>query len=120
MYTSKASLVDAMRQQITSSPSQAAKALVRVYEYQTEDEKQARDVKSHNGVGFKPQDAKLLSGIAVWVLSGKALTPRQYEAVRKMIGKYAGQLVDQAISRGLIQKVDGKYLYGKDLVEAKG
>lgn len=118
-FTSKTSLVAAMRSQITSDEARAARALLRIYQYQTLDEKSSRDVKHRNGCGFMPQDAKLLSGIACWVLAGHALTPKQFDAVRNRIGKYAGQLVDQAIARGLIQKHGANYLWGKALA-AKG
>lgn len=117
-FTSKEALATAMREQITRDGIRAARALVRIYQYQAQDEKRARDVRYRNGVGFMPQDAKLLTGIACWVLAGHTLTEKQFACVRDRIGKYAGQLVDQAISRGLIQKVGKEYLWGKALQAA--
>lgn len=114
-YTSKEALAAAMREQITRDGIRAARALVRIYQYQSHDEKQSRDVRHRNGVGFMPHDAKLLSGIACWVLAGHTLTEKQFACVRDRIGKYAGQLVEQAISRGLIRKVGKEYLWGKAL-----
>lgn len=115
IFTSKAALVTKMRAQITRDEKQAARALIRIYNYQVEDEKKSRDVKYHNNVGFMPQDAKLLSGIACWVLAGHALTERQFNAVKDRIAKYAGQLVNQAIERGLIVKWGHMYVWGQQL-----
>lgn len=117
-FTSKEALTAAMREQITRDEARAARALVRVYQYQAQDEKRARDVRHRNGVGFMPQDAKLLTGIACWVLAGHTLTEKQFACVRDRIGKYAGQLVEQAISHGLIKKVGKQYLWGKALQAA--
>lgn len=117
-FTSKESLTAAMREQITRDGKRAACALVRIYQYQAQDEKKARDVRYRNGVGFMPQDARFLTGIACWVLAGHELTERQFECVKDRIGKYAGQLVEQAIRRGLIKKVGKQYLWGKALQAA--
>lgn len=117
-FTSKEALTAAMREQITRDGKRAARALIRIYQYQAHDEKKARDVRFRNGVGFVPCDARLLSGIACWVLAGHELTEKQFACVKDRIGKYAGQLVEQAISRGLIQKVGKSYLWGKALQAA--
>lgn len=114
-FTSKEALIEKMRLQITRDERMAARALIRIYDNQVADEKQARDVKYRNGVGFVPQDAKLLSGIARWVLAGHTLTEKQFDAVKDRIAKYAGQLVDQAIRRGLIVKWGHKYVWGQQL-----
>ena len=115
VFTSKTQLIEKMRAQITRDEKQAARALIRIYNYQVTDEKKSRDVKYHNNVGFMPQDAKLLSGIACWVLAGHTLTEKQFNAVKDRIAKYAGQLVNQAISRGLIVKWGHIYVWGKQL-----
>lgn len=115
VFTSKAALVEKMRAQITRDEKQAARALVRIYSYQVEDEKKRRDVRYRNNVGFMPQDAKLLSGIACWVLAGHELTEKQFNAVKDRIAKYAGQLVNQALRRGLIMKWGHIYVWGQQL-----
>lgn len=111
IYTSLKALESAMREQITRTPQQARKALLRICEYQTQSEIRVRSVISRNGCGFKPQDARLLTGIAAWCKAGKELTPSQFEAVKGRIAKYAAQLVRHSIEKGLIRKEGKVYTY---------
>lgn len=117
-YTSKSALVAAMREQITRDEPHVRRALIRIYNNQVGDEKRSRSVRYRNGKGFKPQDAKMLTGIACWVIAGHTLTERQFNAVRQRIVKYAAQLVDQAIEWGWIQKRGREYVYGSALKAA--
>lgn len=113
--TSKDGLVSKMRAQITRDATQAARALLAIYRNQTMTEQRDRATRHRNGIGFTPIDAEFLTGIACWVKAGHALTPRQFEAVRDRIGKYAGQLVTQSLQRGTIVKQGRVYLWGAQL-----
>jgi hypothetical protein len=72
------------------------RALVAIFNRQTEDEKRSEDTKHTNTVGFSSSDAKLGTYYAKWVLSGKHLTGSHLERARKMAHKYRRQLTEQA------------------------
>lgn len=78
---------------------QLAKALVALYNRQTEDEQETRETTEQNGVGFNGVDGKFLSGVAEGFKKYGRLTDGQKKAVRKSLKKYCGQLVDIANSR---------------------
>jgi len=70
------------------------RAILALYERQTEDEKAAKETKQHNGRGFNSIDANFLSDIAVKLPKyDYKMTERQLKTARKMLRKYAGQLV---------------------------
>lgn len=81
-----------IRQQLQTNDNWVMRALVSIWNKQTEDEKQVKDTKHHNGVGFNGRDAEFLSSLAERVNAGHALSFRQMAAVRKSIVKYSGQL----------------------------
>lgn len=110
-YTSLESLISKMKVQITTKNEQTVKALMRIYANQTHDEKQCEDVLHFNGVGFIPQDAKLLSSMADFKIKNGFLTEKQIKYIQPRIAKYAGQLVRCAIAEGKIRKVGKNYVY---------
>ena len=82
-----------IRDMITTDYAWTVRAVVALYEQQTEDEKFAHTTKQTNGVGFSKYDVEFLSSIAVQVRGGATLTEKQLVVVRKKINKYAGQLL---------------------------
>jgi len=76
------------------------RAVVVLFERQTQSEQSSESTHVHNGEGFTPFDAHIMSGMAKWVLRGRPLTPKQLAFLRRgtrkfpsRIGKYAGQLL---------------------------
>ena len=65
----------------------------------------------YNGVGFNGHDAKVLSDMAQLSLRGVRLSDRQMRLIKARIGKYAGQLVNLSISKGLIRKEGKNYVW---------
>ena len=109
----KTELVAKMRNQITGSDKMAVKAMLRLYEYQTADEKAVNDTVHHNNVGFNSSDARWMTWASKAVLAGRELKGYHLETLKQKIGKYANQLVNQSIEKGLIKKVKkGEYIYG--------
>ena len=106
-FNSKKQLENAIREQITSSSNQAIKAMLRIYEYQTVDEQVCGDVTSQNGVGFVITDSEILTSLSKQYLKNGRLSEKQVAIIFKKIGKYAGQLLRQAIDKGLYVK-EGK------------
>lgn len=99
----KKELVEKMRKQIVEKDNQAITALYRIYEYQTSDEQKQHSTHIYNGVGFTKADAKTLSSLIAFKNKTGFLTPKQIKLLKYRIGKYAGQLVNISIQRGLIK-----------------
>jgi hypothetical protein len=77
-------------------PDAVERALVAIFNRQTEDEKRSEDTKHTNTVGFSSSDAKLGTYYAKWVISGRRLTGTHLERARKMAHNYRRQLKEQA------------------------
>lgn len=69
------------------------RAIVAVYNLQTEDEKIEKVSKHENNVGFGKIDAKILAEYALDIKSGKGLTKAQIAIGRNKIKKYWRQLL---------------------------
>jgi hypothetical protein len=88
------------------------RALVVLFERQTEAEKQTNDTKEDNGVGFAGCDAKSGTLTAKYFLKHRALLDWQVEKWLKRgsngfyrICKYAGQLNEAAVARAARNQV---------------
>ena len=68
------------------------RAIVAIYNLQTEYEKQAHGTNRYNNVGFNKIDAGFLSDLAEGYKEYGSLTEAQIDAGRDAIMKYAGQL----------------------------
>lgn len=75
------------------------RAIVAIYNRQTEMEKEAKETIKCNGVGFTASDAKFGSYMAKWILSGKKLSGVYLEKGRKMSIKYCDQLLQIALEK---------------------
>lgn len=79
-----------------------ARALVVLYERQTDDEKTSENTRHHNNRGFRPCHARMGTSMAKFYLRNGYLTPRQIEYWRKegkegiRIAIYWRQLLDAA------------------------
>lgn len=72
------------------------RAMIRLYELQTQDEKSTDSTRVHNGQGFGSFYARRGSYYARWVQSGKRLSGHHLDAARKIALKHSRQLVDIA------------------------
>ena len=106
-FNSKKAIENALKEQITSNPKQAIKAMLRIFEYQTSDEQKNGSVYEYNGVGFAGTDAKLLTSFCNFYMQHGYLSEKQIDILKKKIAKYAGQLTRLAIEKGLYVK-EGK------------
>ena len=71
---------------------QVGKALVKLYDRQTAEEKADHETKENNGIGFNGADAPILTSFAEFYKKAGFLTAKQLVVARKKIMKYAGQL----------------------------
>lgn len=81
-----------IRQQLENNPDWAKRALMRIYENQTEAEKVTGETVEYNGVGFTGVDANILTSFAEGLKKYGSLTVKQMVLLHKKIGKYANQI----------------------------
>ena len=103
----KAEVVAILRRQLGSVKEQAIKALVTLYNLQTDDERKEGVTKHHNSVGFTCVDSRFLTSLVQQFKERGFLTESQLEALMNTIPKYASQLVEYSISQGKIRREDG-------------
>lgn len=87
---------DNMKDILAKYDDQVCKAIVKIYEYQTADERVCHETKENNGVGFNGADAPIMSSFAEFYMKRGFLSPKQLMIARKKIMKYAGQLANIA------------------------
>ena len=68
------------------------RGMKKIFEYQTEAEQRAHNTIEDNGVGFNGVDAGFLTSLVEQHNKRGKLSPKQIEAARKAMKKYAGQL----------------------------
>ncbi len=88
-----------IRRMITTNKRWTMRALVVLYQRQTEDEQETLSTKHDNGIGFNGIDAPFLSDLARTVMMNRGLSDKQIKAAQRIIGKYAGQLTEIANRR---------------------
>lgn len=81
-----------IREKLSSDEYWAIRGLVRLYEYQTNLEKEFEGESTHNGIGFNRIDRDVLTSFAKFWGKNKYLTGPQMKRLRRVIPKYAGQL----------------------------
>ena len=113
MFKSVAEIQNAIRAQITSRPEAAARAMMKIFANQTEDEKRVEATNHHNNVGFNGTDAKILTSFAKQFAKKGKLSDKQYSLLMKKIGKYAGQLTKQAIANNVYVKTGDVWVINK-------
>ena len=85
-------------EQMEKSVKWLYKAIVAIYNGQTQDEKVTQATSHDNGIGFNGCDAFILSSFAEQINVRGFLTPKQIEIARKKMKKYAGQLARIAVA----------------------
>lgn len=94
MYTK-----EAIKELLLKSDKAVQRAILALYNCQTESEKDSESTVESNGVGFNGCDAKFFSSLAQQIQSGRTLSVKQLHFARKGIVKYAGQLASIANSK---------------------
>lgn len=85
-----------IRDLLLTSPYCVERAMVVLYERQTETEKSVSSTMVQNARGFSSSDASNGSYYARWVLSGRRLTGAFLDKARNMSLKYTRQLLEAA------------------------
>lgn len=90
---------DYIKYLLTMKDAAVERAIVAIYNRQTDDEQRSEDTKHLNGIGFTGADARLGSYYAKWILSGKHLNGNHLNKARLMSLKYVRQLCEIASSK---------------------
>lgn len=88
---------DFIVEQMAKSVKWLYKAIVAIYNGQTQDEKVSQATSHDNGIGFNGCDAFILSSFAEQINERGFLTAKQIEIARHKMRKYAGQLARIAV-----------------------
>lgn len=105
MTYSRKQLVENLRIQIPQSREKMCRALMLIYDRQTEQEVLKGKTIEDNSIGFTAMDAKILTGIAIFYQRNGYISKGQFGVIRHLIPKYAGQILDSSIERGLIRQI---------------
>jgi hypothetical protein len=109
-FKTQANLIAAIKSEITTNDAAAIRALLRVYEYQTADEQANGFVSNLNGVGFVHTDSEILTSFVNQLNRRGSLSVKQMAVLKRLIGKYAGQLFRQARDKGFYKKEGGVWV----------
>ena len=94
-----------VKTKLQTSDVWAKAALLRIYDYQTRDEKISEHTHENNNVGFTGCDAEILSSFAKQLIRKKWLSPKQMALVFKKMPKYHNQIVGISDEEMLIAQV---------------
>ena len=112
-FKTKKEMIERFRKQICEKDSTAIHTLMFVFARQVEDEQRQETVKYRNGVGFKPQDARMGCLLAKWYSGKGFFTAKQIAYVKHIVEKYAGQVIESKIASGEIRKTSlGEWIWG--------
>jgi hypothetical protein len=87
---------------LNSNDLAVERAIIAIYDRQTQDEKSASDTKHRNGRGFRSNHASKGSYYARWCLSGRRLTGHHLANARKIALHYVRQLAEVAVNKNSV------------------
>jgi hypothetical protein len=90
--------VEKVKESILTNDQAVKNALLRLYSWQTEEEKASQETRENNGKGFNGTDGRILSSFAEQLKSKGWLSPKQIALSRKKLVKYARQIFDTCIA----------------------
>ena len=90
---SKSEIQNFLRTKLATNQAWSRKALLKIYENQTADERQMEATTHVNGVGFTGVDAEILSSFASQLIRKGFLSPKQQAIVFKKLPKYWRQIL---------------------------
>ena len=91
-----------IRNKLSSDPRWAKHALLKIFEFQTEDEKEWETTSVHNNVGFTGADGEFLTSLAKQLQKKGYLSPKQMTFVFKKMPKYWKQILNISDEEKLI------------------
>ncbi|MCF7815360.1 MAG: hypothetical protein K9N40_12870 [Candidatus Cloacimonetes bacterium] len=91
-----------IRNKLASDPLWAKRALLKIFEFQTEEEKEWEATRVHNNVGFTGSDGEFLTSLAKQLQKKGYLSEKQMVHVFKKMPKYWKQILNNSDEEKLI------------------
>lgn len=89
----KSEIKEFVKKKLSTDPKWALHALLKIYDFQTQDEQTAKNTIHHNGVGFTGTDGRILTSFAKQAQKYGRLSDKQMSILFKKIPKYWIQIV---------------------------
>ena len=96
-------IVTYVKNQLATNPAWATRAIVKLWQRQTADEKATQSTGQDNGVGFNGTDAFILSSFAEQINKGRTLSPKQLAIAFKKLPKYSKQIISEIPAEKLVE-----------------
>ena len=93
MKVTKGAIAEFVRFKLSTDEAWAKKALLKIYEFQTNEEQMRGNTLFYNGVGFNGADAEILSSLAEQFKRKGWLSPKQMAIVMRKMQKYTRQVI---------------------------
>ena len=87
---------ESIRKLLQTNHQAVLRAIIVLYNRQTELEKEFKESNINNGIGFTCKDSWFLSNLAMQLIKYKKISKNDYWRARWRVFKYAGQLADIA------------------------
>jgi len=88
-------IVTYVKNQLSTNPAWAQRAIVKLWERQTADEQNAKTTGHNNGIGFNGTDAFILSSFAEQISKGRTLSVKQLAIAYRKLPKYSKQIISE-------------------------
>jgi len=82
-----------VKKQLGTNKAWAEKALLKIFDFQTQHEKESERTHDYNSVGFTGVDGEILTSFAKQLIYKKFLSPKQMAIVYKKMPKYWMQVI---------------------------
>ena len=101
----KIQIRDYVKHKLSTDPLWATRALIRIYDFQTNEEQASDQTIDHNGVGFSGTDGEIFSSFAKQFERRGSLSDKQMYLVFKKMPKYWHQIVRLSNQEQLEQQI---------------
>ena len=103
----KAQVREFVKTKLSKDPEWAQRALLKIFEFQTQEEQKAEHTLYHNRVGFTGTDGKILSSFAKQLDRRGSLSEKQMYLLMKKMPKYWAQVVKISDEQKLMSLIQG-------------
>jgi len=94
-----------LKTKLGSDPRWAKHALLKIFEFQTSEEKSIEHTREHNGIGFTGVDGEILTSFAKQFERKGYLSPKQMNLLFKKMPKYWKQILSISDENKLISLI---------------
>ena len=108
MKVTKKAIRDYLKNQLKTNEAWAKHALLRIYEYQTMEEKETQETRLNNYVGFTGADAMILTSFTEQLKTRGYLSPKQMSVLYHKIPKYWNQIWNLADQDKIINMISAR------------